>query len=178
MCIRDRTKRTGRIHGNLKHWSSSILITTILGCPPEDPKGLLAKALLSYRLGENEPRLPDEKGYITVDSISKMSEGLHFVLVDPFGSRLSGDRASMVGSGNADVQLDVSPQADDEFYRINDGFDTIYFPEASGRKIYRIAKRKDAVKHVVTLEAFAGETISGIEGKWKIPAGVGGMFDN
>jgi hypothetical protein len=145
---------------------------------PGPPSGAPRKPS-SYKSGKNRPLLPEEEnGYFRVGP--KMRKGLHFVLVDPFGSRLSGDRASMVESSNADVQLyaspqAVSPQTDDEFHRINDKFDTIYFPDAEGRKIYRIIK-KDVVNYHVTLETL-GETTSGIRGRWQIPAGVGGMFD-
>lgn len=89
------------------------------------------------------------------------------VIIDPFGGRLGGDRAT--AAANVVTLDDPVP----DLSKVNPNFDTIYLPSDTARpsRTYRIINANDAA-HTVTLDA--NPNLDGGASAWSIQAGIGG----
>lgn len=117
-------------------------------------------------VGQNVPRLPPppnaSNGYESVD----LTTGWHLVVVDAFGGRLNGASAR---AAHGVLTLDGPP----DLAKVNPGFDTIYLPDATGPRTFRIIA-VDNGGHTVTVDGAPQLPAAG--SRWHIPAGVSGTL--
>lgn len=116
--------------------------------------------------GVNVPGTPEN--LLTLYQTIDLLRGWHLVLIDSFGGRLSGSRATVAGNV---IALDSLPNPS----KINPNFDTIYVPNDLARpsQTYRITAVDDT-RQTVTLDG--QPRFQGGSSAWHIPAGVSGQL--
>lgn len=98
------------------------------------------------------------------------------ILIDPFGSRVSGKEAKK--NNNDSTKIELHDVDDSHFEKINPWFDTISLPgmrDENCTGIFRITdKNIDNGKYLITLDC--DHELNDIETAWHIQAGVGGKL--
>jgi len=101
----------------------------------------------------------------------KIKSRPNIVVIDPFGPRISGTTATIIGvspAGHATVRLERAVE------KVNRFFDTIYFPAdtATARRAYRILRANNDELLVEGNPNFG----AGGSSDWQIQSGLGGAF--